>query len=73
MEVWAFKVLSFEIGVFNNYLMNIGENFLFVKSFDVVYILELIKEMVSICFGMNRKSWEAILQNFKIQKKKCVQ
>ena len=48
--------MSFEIGVFNNYLMNIGENFLFVKSFDVVYILELIKEMVSICFGMNRKS-----------------
>jgi len=52
--------LSFEIGVFD-YLMNIDENFLFVKSFDVVYVLELIKKMVWVCFGMIWKQWEAIL------------
>ena len=40
--------MSFEIGVFD-YLMNIDENFLFVKSFDVVYVLELIKKMVWVC------------------------
>ena len=38
MQVWAFDVSSFEIGVFN-YLMNIDEKFVFVKSFDVVYVL----------------------------------
>ena len=42
MEVWAFKVLNFEIGDFD-YLMNIDENFRFVKGFDIVYVLELIE------------------------------
>ena len=40
MEVWAFEVLSFEIEIFD-YLTNIDEKFLFAKSFDVVYVLEL--------------------------------
>lgn len=42
MEVWAFEVLSFEIEIFD-YLTNIDEKFLFAKSFDVVYVLELIE------------------------------
>ena len=40
--VWAYGVLSFRNWGFD-YLMNIDEEFLFVKSFDIVYILELIE------------------------------
>ena len=35
--------MSFEIGVFD-YLINIDEKFLFVKSFDFVCVLELIEK-----------------------------
>ena len=42
-------------------MMELFKFLLFVKSFDVVYVLELIKKMVWVCFGMIWKQWEAIL------------
>jgi len=42
LSIWDFE---FEIGVLD-YLTNIDQKFLFVKSFDVIYVLELIKKKV---------------------------
>ena len=32
------------------YMINIDEKFLFVKSFDVVYVLELIEKDLGLCW-----------------------
>ena len=46
MKVWACEILSFEFWNRGfDYFMNIDEKFLFVKSFDVVYVLELIEKI----------------------------
>ena len=63
MEVWAFEVLSFEIWVVV-YLMNIDQRFLFVKSFDVVYVFGIDGKGFEFVFGMIWKPWKAILQKF---------
>ena len=56
--------MSFEIGVFD-YLINNGEKFLFVKSFDVVYVLELIEKGLGL-FWDDLKAREENLHNFEI-------
>jgi len=47
MKVWTFEVLSFQIKNFD-YLKNIDEKFLFIKSFDFVYVLKLIQKDVGL-------------------------
>ena len=57
-KVWVFEVLSFEIRVFD-YLTNIDEKFLFVKSF--CYCL---------CIGINRKGYDFVLGWFGSHERK---
>ena len=57
MKVWAFKVLSFEIGDLD-YLMSIGEKFLFVKTFFYL------------CIGIDRKWFGFVLGWFESHERK---
>jgi len=65
MKVWAFEILSLEIWVVD-YLMNIDQKFIFLKSFDVVCEFEIDGKMFWFVFGMIWKPWETILQNLRL-------